>query len=402
MTPSGQRARRAGPWSGLGQRLKRNSIVSIHDQLVAYLSEKITDRSLAPGDRIPSENELAQRLDVSRMTVRGAFDTLAYAGLLVRHQGKGTFVAMESSGLIAFIGQTLISGISSELVAELNHVIAERGLSGWQLLVCGAENDPDRQLQYVETLQRHGVRGIVLAPAVLEPYERNEATLRALQRSGIPFVLIERYVRKLECDYVVADDFRAGFLATDHLARLGHRRIALLSGVNMPSIRQRRKGYQGALKKHCLPYDPELVCQWPDHTRELEGARVAVLLERGATAVFCYTDQGAIQITRWCTRQGLRVPDDLAVVGVGDLRIALGPRPILTTVRLDFRGMAERSLDILLGRIEGRINTADPQQVVLGVELVVRESCGASRIACPSAASQKPGAGAVRVSATAG
>lgn len=131
--------------------LKVNSVVSIHDQLAAFFSENIATGKLAPGDPLPSENALAKQLKISRMTVRRVFDTLVYAGLLARRQGKGTFVATETSGLIGFIGQTLISGISSELVAHLNRALETRNLTGWHLLVCGAQNDPDRQLRYIKT-----------------------------------------------------------------------------------------------------------------------------------------------------------------------------------------------------------------------------------------------------------
>jgi DNA-binding GntR family transcriptional regulator len=93
---------------------------------------------------MPSENGLAERFSISRMTVRRAFDTLVHAGLVVRRQGRGTFVAPETTrqadgGLIGFIGQSLMTGISSELVAHLNGAIEARKLAGWHLLVCGAQ-----------------------------------------------------------------------------------------------------------------------------------------------------------------------------------------------------------------------------------------------------------------------
>ena len=105
-------------------RIEPQSIVPIHAQLVAYFSEEINSGRLAPDDLVPSENALANQLNISRMTVRRAFDTLVHAGLLVRHPGKGTFVAESTRksdiGLVGFIGQTLMTGISSEIVAHLN------------------------------------------------------------------------------------------------------------------------------------------------------------------------------------------------------------------------------------------------------------------------------------------
>ncbi len=357
--------------------LKINSVVSIHDQLVAHFSEKITTGYLSPGDPLPSENALAKQLSISRMTVRRVFDTLVYAGLLARRQGKGTFVATETSGFIVFIGQTLVSGISSELVAHLNVAIEERNLSGWHLLVCGAQNDPERQLRYIQTLQAHGVRGIILAPAVLEAYERNTETLRSLRRANLPFVLIERYVEQVDSDYVVSDNFKAGCIATQHLINLGHKRIAFMTGWKVPSIIQRYEGYRTTLEDNGLSFDPSLVVYWPDHTVELEGVQLADIVQKGATALVTYTDQGAIHCINRCMEKGINVPGDLAVVGIGDLRISWGAKPILTTVRHDFKAMADLALDILLKRISGSVDTNSWFHVSSDVELVVRESCGA-------------------------
>jgi GntR family transcriptional regulator of arabinose operon len=364
--------------------LELKNIVPIHDQLVAYFTEEIDSRRLIPGDRMPSENALARRFGISRMTVRRAFDTLVHAGLLVRQQGKGTFVAEFSrkadTGLIGFIGQTLTTGISSEMVAHLNRAIEDRGLRGWHLLVCGAQNDPEKQLHYVETLQNHRVRGIILAPAVLESYDRNVKTVMALRQAGLPFVLIERYVEQVDCDYVVSDNFKAGYIATRHLIGLGHKRIAFIDGAGVPSIRQRKEGYRTALEENDLLYDPGLVLYSPDHTVRLDEEQIEAVLKKGATAVFAYADYGAMEVINWCLSRGIRVPEDVAVVGVGDVRVALGPRPILTTVQQDLETMANRALGILLGRIGGRMNGHVRQHEILDVRLVVRKSCGAKGI----------------------
>jgi len=280
-------------------------------------------------------------------------------------------------GLIGFIGQTLTTGISSEMVAHLNEAIEARGLRGWHLLVCGAQNDPEKQLHYVETLQNHRVRGIILAPAVLDPYDRNVKTLMALRKAGLPFVLIERYVEQVDCDYVVSDNFKAGYIATRHLIDLGHKRIAFIDGAGVPSIRQRKEGYRTALEENDLLYDPGLVIDSPDHTVRLDDERIEAVLKKGATAVFAYADYGAMEVINWCISRGIRVPEDVGVVGVGDVRVALGPRPILTTVQQDLATMANRALGILLGQIEGRLKEHIWQQEILDVRLVVRASCGA-------------------------
>ena len=102
------------------------------------------------------------------------------------------------------------------------------------------------------------------------------------------------------------------------------------------------------------------------------------VLDKGTTALFAYTDPGAVKAMMWFQSRDLRVPEDIAVVGTGDLRISRGMSPVLTTVRHDFQAMADKALDILFGRIAGNLDNDIRQHEIIDVELVVRESCGSA------------------------
>ena len=129
--------------------LKRDSIVTIHDQLGAHFSERISSGELTPETQLPSENQLAKDLKISRMTVRRVFETLGYAGLITRRHGKGTYVAprlSQETGLIGYIGQSLTEGTSSELFSHLSAALERRKSLKWHLLVCSGRSaaGPDR------------------------------------------------------------------------------------------------------------------------------------------------------------------------------------------------------------------------------------------------------------------
>ena len=359
--------------------LKRDSIVTIHDQLVAHFSEQISSGALMPGTLLPSENRLSGDLKISRTTVRRVFETLGYAGLVSRRHGKGTYVApriSQESGLIGYIGQSLTEGTSSELFAHLSEALEEHKSLGWNLLMCSAENSLERQLGYVETMMDHSVQGIIFTPAVLEDPLRNQSTILALENSGVPFVLIDREVVGTKADSVIADHEKAGFLGTEHLIGLGHKRIAFVNNPPSPTITQIDRGYRAALEHHGLTHDHDLTFRRSDLDN-----RLGTVLSRGATALLGHSDFAARDALSWCSRNGIRVPEQMAIVGIGNLRHAVGPEPVMTTVRKDFKQMANLALDILLQRMDHADGRSGRRHEVVDVDLVVRTTCGAVGVA---------------------
>jgi DNA-binding LacI/PurR family transcriptional regulator len=355
--------------------LKRDSIVTIHDQLVAHFSERISSGALMPGTLLPSENRLSADLKISRTTVRRAFETLGYAGLVATRHGKGTYVApriSQESGLIGYIGQSLIEGTSSELFSHLSEALEAHKSRGWNLLMCSAENNLERQLGYVETMMDHGVQGIIFTPAVLEDPLRNQSTILALESSGVPFVLIDREVVGAEVDSIVADHEKAGYIGTEHLIGLGHKRIAFVNNPPSPSIAEIDRGYRAALQQHGLTHDPDLTFRRTDLAN-----RLGTVLSQGATALLGHSDFAARDALSWCSENGIRVPEQMAIVGIGNLRHAVGPEPVMSTVRKDFKQMANLALDILVQRMDNEAGGSGRRHEVVDVDLVVRTTCGA-------------------------
>ena len=357
-------------------RLNPDSGTTIHDQMVAHLSEEIRGGRLLPGTLLPSEHGLAGELGISRMTVRRVFDRLAQAGLVVRRQGKGTYVAPKPSelpprGLIGYIGRSLMQGISSELIAHL-HDALERDPGGWHLLAIGVENDLDRQLRSVQELLDHDARGIVFTPASVDDYDGNRETIRALQKSGRPFLQLQRHVEGVEAEYVEPDHYKAGYIGTRHLIRLGHERIAFAdAGTRIPSLERVRAGYRTALEDEGLVFRRDLVS-----SRPAVGDFMIELLRQQATGLLACTDFIAMDVMHWCSGNGIRVPEQFAIVGIGDLHQSWVTEPVLTTVSNHFDSMARRALNILIERIE-KADRSRPRQEIMDVDLIVRSTCGA-------------------------
>jgi DNA-binding LacI/PurR family transcriptional regulator len=202
-----------------------------------------------------------------------------------------------------------------------------------------------------------------------------------LDRLGVPIVLLNSHSEQ-SGPYtfsVSMDNRHGGYLATDHLVRLGHRRIAYVAGpADHSDDLERLAGHRQALAQAGIAFDPALVV--PGSGRTDGGERALPWLmeqDKPPTAVFCYNDMTAIGLLRAARRTGLRVPQDLAVVGFDDIPFAAYVRPPLTTVAQPISHMGKRATEMVLELIaDGETDRLAISNIVVRGKLVVRESSG--------------------------
>lgn len=173
---------------------------------------------------------------------------------------------------------------------------------------------------------------------------------------------------------VGTDNVRGGRRATSHLARLGHKRIAFLGDTEAPEIRQRFDGYRQALEEAGLNYDPNLVSTAHFEIESAESA-VDALVSKGLTfdAVFGSSDTVALGAIRALLRRGLRVPQDVAVVGYDDIQLARYSVPALTTIRQDLA----RAGRLMVGKLLSSKDDIPMTSERLATDVIIRDSCGA-------------------------
>jgi LacI family transcriptional regulator len=194
-----------------------------------------------------------------------------------------------------------------------------------------------------------------------------------LQRPGKPVVLIDAYATDGTYDAVVSDNFRGGYQAVSHLAAAGHRHIALVGTLPdaYPSIAERRRGYEQALRDHGIQEryfaDAHLV-------REEVTEATAALLQRfpQVTALFCANDMVAIEALATARTLGLRLPEDLSVIGFDNIDLAAHVTPALTTMHVDKAAMGRLAVLHLLHRVEAP--ESSPATTVLRPTLLERQS----------------------------
>jgi LacI family transcriptional regulator len=256
----------------------------------------------------------------------------------------------------------------TQILAGVSQVTRERDYG--MLLWLGEMMDDERLMQKVSNNRQ--MDGIIFASVTHD----HPLFKRLLNLKG-PFVMIDRPLEYDDCfSYVTVDNVEAGENATSHLISLGRRRIAHITGhPDISDARDRLQGYKNALIKAGMPIDENLIVQSHFNRQKGYDAAMPLLRDHKPDAIFAAGDTIAIGAIQAAHEAGLRVPEDVAVIGFDDVDVASQAFPALSTVRQPVREKGAAAARLLLDLIENRVQ--GPQHLVLQTELVIRDSCGA-------------------------
>lgn len=261
----------------------------------------------------------------------------------------------------------VISDFNNPFFTEVADGIEKAAISvDYRALFNSGDRDPVREAQALDTMLQLRTDGVVMTGPGID-----EELIRKAARET-PLVVATRDSRSRLFDSVVADDIAGARLAVEHLVSLGHRRISHLTGGDGAGAGNRRAGYEAVMREHGLR--PSLVAG--DYTEQTALAAAAALLDGKTTptAIFAPNDFAAIGLLQALDDRGLRVPQDVSVVGYDDTWLAGLARIGLTTVHQDPRGIGAAAVSLLVERLDGERTTA--RHVVLRPELTVRSTTG--------------------------
>ncbi|GAB4402771.1 MAG: substrate-binding domain-containing protein [Anaerolineales bacterium] len=268
----------------------------------------------------------------------------------------------------------VVTTIADPFVSEIVRGLEETGQNhGYTIILCNSNAEPRRELAAVKALREKRVDGIIVTASRI-----GDLYLPLLEDFGVPIVLINNQQTGKYVYSIGTDDLRGGQIATEHLLSLGHTRIAYIASPNnVNSSQARMEGYRAALEAAGIAFDPALVADGDGRPAAAMRA-TEHLLSRGVrpTAIFCYNDMTAIGTMRALRKAGIRVPDDISVVGYDDIPIVEYLDPPLTTIRQRKYDMGCMAMDMLLRLLNG---ATDVQDVTIEPTLVVRESTSAPR-----------------------
>ncbi len=361
--------------------------VSLEKSGYQFVQKAIRDRIIKGewrvGCKIPSERELGKEFSLNRLTISKGLANLASEGLLVRRRGQGTFVAdqfrqnLNQRRLVKFISPSPVSvwekvPVKHGTLEGMHQVLAGEGYH------VGVDfyRDVDEQVRLLRSDEDAYHAGFVIW---YEPEERVCGELERLKKDGYAFVLLDAYPAGLEMDYVVTDNAEGSHSVVRYLADRGHRFISYVTRkVDRTSLADRLTGYLRGLVTCDRPV-------WEKSVIKLETSAAEAVEEIGPvmetllagpqrpTAVFVGNDDLALASIEYLQAKGLRVPEDISIVGYDNMDpSAYGPVP-LTTVAQDFFEMGKVAAQILLEKLEGKGNSR-PAQVSLKPQLIERKS----------------------------
>ena len=360
----------------------------LRHQIADDLKQKIQDGDLKIGDKLPPEIEIADQFGGSRGTVRLAMQELVQQGLLYRVRGKGTFIADvtnvnqangNESRLIGIIVPYLRESLVTDMVEGSEQIIRK---SDYSLVVGYTHDDFEIEIEQIERFKELKISGLILFPLV-SPEERE--VIDGLLRLDIPLVLIDRHLPEVALNTVMADNYSGAYEAVAYLQSLGHQRIGCVSqqpSALVSSAVERIRGYEQAMRDadllplatimagigsrtsgNVLPTTSSEEMKFVDHMLKISDR---------PTAVFCINDFVALSVLRHALSLGIRVPEDLAIVGFDDIPFAQLASVPLTTVAQPKLEIGMKAAELLLAQIDG--TPLQKQTYRLPTQLVVRAS----------------------------
>lgn len=335
---------------------------------------------------MPTLKDVAREAGVSKSTVSRFFNEPAKVKDDTRQKVKDAVEALDyrpsrvARRLRLTNGRAHLLGLAIPDIQNPFHADVARGVEsvarehGYALILENCDEDPEKQRVCLDTFQTEDVDGVIVPPVS----ERDEAVKRLIE-SGMPVVCVDRRLTGVDVDTIVSDNHEGAYQATKHLIEAGHERIAYLGGIKrISTTRERYEGYREALSDHGVEEDARLVRYGESRLESGQRLTGALLdLPEPPTALFAgnnLTTLGAYVALLEC---GLRIPEDIAVVGYDDVAWARALAPPPTVVSQPGHEMGRRAADMLMRRI------AEPDASItvatLRPHLIVRDSCGAQK-----------------------
>lgn len=325
-------------------------------------------------DKLPGERVLAKNYGVSYMTIRRAITELVEEGILHKNSTKGAFVSNSKMtpkityNIGFFLDQGIKDGISSPYYSLVfNALEQEAKKSGYNLMLYSEADD----INPLNSQKK--IDGVIICS-----FPRIEDKIQELKKL-LPIVLLDNLSADKSIPSVTLDNFNGSSEAAEYLWSLGHRRIGFIAGLLDSDVcRERLMGYTSAMNKLGAEADDNLVFKG-DYSYESgeAGARHMLGLKNPPTAIMCANDSMAIGVMKVVRESGLRVPEDISVVGFDDIKVASKVFPSLTTIGAPISAIAEKSIGVMLEMINGVSH--DYSHVILPAKLIVRGSCATAQ-----------------------
>lgn len=330
----------------------------------------IRDVAIKSGHAVSTvSNALADKRHVSEETKEHVKKVAAELGY--RPSTLARALRMRLSSTIGVLVADVSNPAAPEFIRGVDDVAVREGCT---ILLCNTDDQESRQISQMETLLDRQVDGMIL----ISQHVDSPAVRRLLDK--VPFVLLQRRSSRFRDDYVGSDNHGGTALSVDHLVELGHRRIGFVTGpATSSTAMERLEAFEAAAGARGCEIDAELIFRG-DYSRD-SGYRAMeyfAALDAPPTAIIASNDVNALGILDAANDLGIRIPEDMSVVGCDDIELASLRRIDLTTLHLPKRDMGAAATEVLLRRIHAK-RAVQPREVIMPTHLTVRGSSAAPR-----------------------
>lgn len=361
----------------------RNS-TPLYLQIIDEVKSKIARKELKPGDQLGSHAELASSYKVSLITVKKALATMIQEGILYSRVGKGTYVAQSSVDAPRLEQKTIalvLQDFSSPFFSRMMHSVENAAYElGYHILISNSSGKAEKEDAQITRFKKFGVSGLIIA-SMSHRYHATP-TIRRLLREAFPFVMVS-YIADEDVPFVGSDHKLGGYMATEHLIKLGYERIGFVDGEKGNLVGcLRKQGYVEALRAYGRRPDKRLLFRLRmkgerhDYQSGYEIGKKIPKLDVKPDAIFVYNDLAALGFEDAVLERGLRIPEDIAIVGFDDIERGEYATVPLTTIRQPTDAIGKQAMELLLRFMTGKRNSI---RRVVKPELVIRESCCAMK-----------------------
>ena len=272
----------------------------------------------------------------------------------------------------------IVADISNTFYARMCRAVEDAAFKrGYYVLFGSSDENAEKERMLIQMLRDRQVDGLIISTTL-----ENNQDIEELIQENFPFVLIDRFSPGIETPFVTADNYGGSVAVVEHMLGMGMKRIAQLtiSPSHLTSITERTRGYKDALEKNGVDFDPALVREIPyDNIGEAIRKEVPDLIRnQNVEGLYLTNNNLTIQALQCIKEMDLRIPEDISVVSFDDVEVFQFSSPTVTAVAQPIEKMGQKSVEVLLDKIEKGDKSEIEDTLFLETKLVVRDSCGSN------------------------
>lgn len=356
---------------------KDENKLSKYVRIAKYFEEQINSGEILPGEQLLTESEIAKKFEVSRHTVRLALIELENNGLIYKEQGKGTFCSDKEGKVKRKIVAVITTYISNYIFPFIIRGIEETlSASGYTFMLFNTNNDKQKEAEYLQKVIDYEVQGLIIEPTLSAMDNTNIELYKELDAKNIPYVMLNAKYGELDPAYVIMDDLRGGYVTTKYLLQLGHKDIAgIFKSDDLQGV-YREEGFKRALGEAGINVKPGFIGRFSTKDQNLMPYEFVTNLFRRdnkPSAIICYNDLIAVSVLQAVRDEGLKISEDISIIGYDDSGLSVATEVKLTTVRHPKDDMGRKAARFIINMIEEK---GEKPFYVYKPELIVRSSTG--------------------------